>query len=103
MHQLGFPINLEIIIPKDDSVRTLYEVTEGLDYSELYKTYSTEGRNPTILPETLFRILLMDIWKVYILEESLKKLVKEILTFVGFCKGKRNRVIIQLQDLEVKS
>ena len=31
IHQLGFPINLEIIIPKDDSVRTLYEVTEGLD------------------------------------------------------------------------
>ena len=27
---------------------------------------------------------------------------KEILTFVGFCKGKRNRAIIQLQDLEVK-
>ena len=34
IHQLGFPINLEIIIPKDDSVRTLYEVTEGLDYSK---------------------------------------------------------------------
>ena len=44
----------------------------------------------------------MAIWKVYILVESLKKLVKEILTFVGFCKGKRNRVIIQLRDLEVK-
>ena len=57
IHQLGFPINLEIIIPKDDSVRTLYEVTEGLDYSKLYEAYSTEGRNPMILPETLFRIV----------------------------------------------
>ena len=33
----------------------------------------------------------MAIWKVYILVESLKKLVKEILTFVGFCRGKRIR------------
>ena len=56
IHQLGFQINLEITIPKDDSVRTLYEVTEGLDYSKLYEAYSTEGRNPMILPETLFRI-----------------------------------------------
>ena len=29
----------------------------------------------------------MAIWKVYILAENLKKLAKEILTFVGFCKG----------------
>ena len=48
IHQIGFPINLEIIIPKDDSVRTLYEVTEGLDYSKLYKSYSTIGRNSVI-------------------------------------------------------
>ena len=45
IHQVVFPINLEIIIPKNDSVRTLYEVTEGLDYSQLYKAYSTIGRN----------------------------------------------------------
>ena len=57
MHQLGFPINLEIIIPKNNSVRTLYEVTEQLNYSKLYETYSTEGRNPMLLPETLFIIV----------------------------------------------
>ena len=28
IHQVVFLINLEIIIPKNDSVRTLYEVTE---------------------------------------------------------------------------
>ena len=50
MHQIGFPINVEIIIPEDDPVRLLYEVTEGLDYSDLYKSYSTIGRNPVIAP-----------------------------------------------------
>lgn len=56
-HQIGFLINVQIIIPEDDTVRLLYEVTEGLDYSCLYKNYSTIGRNPAIAPSTLFRIL----------------------------------------------
>lgn len=45
------------MIPKDDSVILLYEVTEGLNYSQLYKAYSTIGRNPAISPESLFRIV----------------------------------------------
>ena len=57
IHQLGLPISFENIIPDDDSVRLLYDVTEGLNYTELYKTYSTKGRNPVILPETMFRII----------------------------------------------
>ncbi|MDO4536438.1 MAG: IS5/IS1182 family transposase, partial [Clostridium perfringens] len=56
-HQIDCPINLEIIITKEDSVILLYEITEGLDYSNLYKTYSTIDRNPVIEPKTLFRIL----------------------------------------------
>ena len=39
IHQIVLPINLEIIIPKDDSVRLLYEVTEGLNYKKLYRSY----------------------------------------------------------------
>lgn len=57
IQQISFPINTEIIIPKDDSVRLLFEVTEGLNYSNLYRNYSTIGRNPVIEPKTLFRIL----------------------------------------------
>ncbi|WP_455794403.1 hypothetical protein [Clostridium butyricum] len=44
MHQIGFPINIENIISDSDSVRVLYDVMEGLDYSELNRTYSTIGR-----------------------------------------------------------
>ena len=33
--QIGFPINFENIIHHDDSVRMLYDVTEGLYYTEL--------------------------------------------------------------------
>ena len=59
MHQIGFPIDLEIIIPDDDSVKLLYEITDGLDYSKLYKAYPTKGRNPAITSESLFRILVV--------------------------------------------
>ncbi|MBI6086904.1 IS1182 family transposase, partial [Clostridium perfringens] len=53
IHQIVLPINLEIIIPKDDSVRLLYEVTEGLNYKKLYRSYSILGRNSAIDPKTL--------------------------------------------------
>ena len=58
IHQLGLPISFENIIPDDDSVILLYDVTEGLNYTDLYKTYSTNGRNPVILPKTIFRIII---------------------------------------------
>ena len=81
IHQLGFQINLEITIPKDDSVRTLYEVTEGLDYSKLYEAYSTEGRNPMILPETLFRIVAYGYMEGIYSSRKLEKACKRDINF----------------------
>lgn len=43
-YQLILPLDLEMLIPEDDSVRLLSEVLEGLDYSKLYKEYSRKGR-----------------------------------------------------------
>lgn len=34
IQQLGLPISFKNIIPDDDSVRLLYDVTEGLNYTE---------------------------------------------------------------------
>ena len=56
-YQLLLSIEMDFIIPKDDSVRLLNTVLEGLDYSKLYSAYSTYGRNPVISPKTLFKIL----------------------------------------------
>ena len=38
-------------------MRLLYEVTEGLNYKKLYRSYSILGRNSAIDPKTLFRIV----------------------------------------------
>ena len=58
MHQIGFPIQTNFIPSEDDSVRLLFEVTEGLNYKKLYDTYSTLGRNPVVDAVILFRIII---------------------------------------------
>lgn len=47
----------EKIIPANDSVRLLDEISEELDYSNLFRAYSHIGRRPATNPITLFKIL----------------------------------------------
>ena len=53
--QLVLPINLEINIPVDDSVRLLSNVLEEIDYTELYRAYSRKEKNN--VAHTLFPCL----------------------------------------------
>ena len=57
-NQLFLPLNLEVCIPKDDSVRLLSHLLEGLNYEKLYKAYSTKGRKPAVKPKTFVKILI---------------------------------------------
>ena len=65
-YQLKLPIDLEIFIPEDDSVRLLSLMMEELDYKKLYEAYSQNGRNHAVPPKILFKILIYaymnDIW-----------------------------------------
>ena len=56
-YQLVLPLNLDGFIPDDDSVRLLSHVLEELDYTQLYKAYSSKGRKPALEPKTMFKIL----------------------------------------------
>lgn len=47
----------EKIIPANDSVRLLDEISEELDYRNLFRAYSHIGRKPATNPITLFKIL----------------------------------------------
>ena len=51
--QLILPLNLENLIPEDDSVRLLSHVLEGLDYRKL----SSVGRKPAVEPKVMFKII----------------------------------------------
>ena len=54
--QLVFPINFEINIPADDSVRLLSNVLEEIDYTELYRAYSRKEKNYAVSPKNLFKV-----------------------------------------------
>ena len=89
IHQIGFPIDLEIIIPDDDSVKLLYEITEGLDYSKLYKAYSTKGRNPAIAPKSLFRILVYGYMEGIYSSRGLEKSCNRDINFRWLLQGQK--------------
>jgi transposase len=56
-YQLVLPLSLEGLVPEDDSVRLLSHILEGLEYTKLYKAYSSTGRNPAVEPKTMFKII----------------------------------------------
>lgn len=56
-YQLVLPLNLEGLVPNDESVRLLSHVLEELDYHDLYKAYSHKGRNPAVEPKLMFKIV----------------------------------------------
>lgn len=56
-YQLVLPLNYEVFIPEDDSVRLLSQLLEGLNYESLYKAYSSTGRKPAVEPKILFKVL----------------------------------------------
>ena len=87
IHQIGFPISFENIIPDDDSVRMLYDVMEGLYYTELNKTYSTIGINPELLPETMFAIIVYGYMEGIYSSRALEKVCKRDINFKWLLQG----------------
>jgi len=51
------PLNFEMLIPEDDSVRLLSHILEGLNYDKLYRAYSSIRRNSAVEPKILFKVL----------------------------------------------
>jgi len=47
----------EKLVLADDKVRLLEEVLERMDYTKLYRAYSTEGRPAATSPKTMFKII----------------------------------------------
>ena len=89
IHQIGFPISFENIIPDDDSVRVLYKVMEGLDFTELKSTYSTIGRNSAVLPETMFTILVYGYMEGIYSSRALEKACKRDINFKWLLQGQQ--------------
>lgn len=77
VYQLKLPLELDGLVPNDDSVRLLSQVLEELDYTKLYQAYSTRGRNPVVDPKTMFKVLVyaysQNIYSTHKIETACKR------------------------------
>ena len=89
MHQIGFPMQTNFIPNEDDSVRLLFEVTEGLNYKKLYDTYSTLGRNPVVDPVILFRIIIYGYMNKLFSSREIEKACKRDINFIWLLQGQK--------------
>jgi len=56
-YQLKLPLNIETVIPSDDSVRLLSQLVEDMDLAALYATYQRQ-RNHAATPRQMLKIVL---------------------------------------------
>lgn len=56
-YQIKLPLDLEILIPADDPVRLLSAFVEGMELTDLYKTYGKIKKNQAS-PRQLFKIII---------------------------------------------
>ena len=75
-YQLTFPIETEILIPQNDSVRLLSQLVEAMDLTGLYNTYSRIGKievSPRIMTKILIYAYMQGIYSVRRIESSCRR------------------------------
>jgi transposase len=86
-YQLSLALDFPIMIPKNEPVRLLNEILEGLDYTKLEAAYSEEGRNPAVPPTILFKILVYAYMKRAYSSRDIAALCKENINFIWLLQG----------------
>ena len=89
VYQLVLPLNMEVLIPKDDSVRLLSHITEELDYKNLRMAYSSKGRNPVVEPKTLFRVLVYAYMNNIYTSRKIEEACKRDINFMWLLQGQK--------------
>ena len=83
-YQLKLPLNLETIIPEDDSVRLLSQFVEGMDLTDLYSTYE---RINSVSPKTLLKIVLYSYMNGDYSSRSMELNCKRDINFMFLLEG----------------
>ena len=83
-YQLKLPLNLEAIIPEDDSVRLLSQFVEAMDLTDLYSTYE---RINSVSPRTLLKIVLYSYMNGDYSSRSMELNCKRDINFMFLLEG----------------
>ena len=86
-YQLSLPLNYEVIIPENDSVRLLSQIMEDLDYTELYEAYSQEGRKPATEPKTLTKVMIYAYMEFVYSTRKIELACRRDINFMWLLKG----------------
>ena len=57
--QLSLPMNVEYFIGDDESIRTLIEISERLDYSKLNASYKRQPKREEATPKQMFQLVIL--------------------------------------------
>jgi len=85
-YQLKLPLNIEYIIPKDDSVRLLSQVVEEMDLTELYQTYSRIRENCTT-PRQMLKVMFYEYMNHYYSTRKIESACRRDINFMYLLEG----------------
>ena len=88
-YQLVLPLNMEMLIPENDSVRLLSEIIDQLDCSALYKAYARKGRKSAVSPRNLFKIIVYGYMSNLYTSRSLEQACRRDINFMWLLEGKK--------------
>ena len=83
-YQLKLPLNLETIIPDNDSVRLLSQFVEAMDLTDLYSTYE---RINSVSPRILLKIVLYSYMNGDYFSRSMELNCKRDINFMFLLEG----------------
>ena len=86
-YQLKLPLELDIFIPENATVRLLSQLLEELDYTNLYQAYSTQGRKFKISPVILFKIIVFGYLENHYSSRAIAKACERDTHFMWLLQG----------------
>ena len=86
-YQLKLPLNIEYLIPKDESVRLLGQIVEEMNLQKLYQSYSRHGKNQAT-PKQMLKILLYAYMNRIYSSRTIERACRRDINFMYLLEGK---------------
>jgi len=87
--QVVMPLDLGIRIDQEEPVRLLIEITERMDYRELYASYDRPNRADEATPKQLFQIVVLGFMNRRYSLRELERACKRDICFMYLLGGKK--------------
>ena len=86
--QLYLPMDVEVKIDAEESVRLLIEVTERMDYTELYRAYDRLPRAGEATPKQMYQIVILGFMERMYSTRRLESACRNDIRFMYILAGK---------------